>query len=59
MSEIDMVSTPGRRVYKAVDSIPKAKGGLGIYILSTSKGVMSDFDARNQNIGGELLCKIC
>lgn len=56
--EIDRVSTPGRRVYKAVDELPTVLNGLGITIVSTSKGVMSDRDARKANVGGELLCVI-
>jgi small subunit ribosomal protein S8 len=56
--EIDRVSKPGRRVYKAVDELPSVLNGLGITIVSTSKGVMSDRDARKANVGGELLCVI-
>ena len=56
--EIDRVSTPGRRVYKAVGELPTVLNGLGITIVSTSKGVMSDRDARKANVGGELLCVI-
>ena len=56
--EIKRVSKPGRRVYKAVDELPSVLNGLGITIVSTSKGVMSDRDARKANVGGELLCVI-
>lgn len=56
--EIDRVSKPGRRVYKGVDELPSVLNGMGITIVSTSKGVMSDRDARKANIGGELLCVI-
>ena len=55
---IDRVSKPGRRVYKGVGELPSVLNGLGITIVSTSKGVMSDRDARKANIGGELLCVI-
>ncbi len=55
---IRRVSKPGYRQYKRSDSIPKVMSGLGIGILSTSKGVMSDKQAREQNVGGELLCEI-
>jgi len=56
--EISRVSRPGRRVYVSVKSIPNVANGLGISILSTPKGVMADHDAREQNVGGELLCRI-
>jgi len=52
------VSTPGRRVYVRHDSIPLVQNGLGVGILSTSRGVMTDRDARRQGIGGELLCEV-
>ena len=55
---IDRVSRPGHRVYSRAREIPRVMGGLGICILSTSKGVMSDRECRKQNIGGELLCKV-
>ena len=54
--EIKRVSKPGRRVYARATSIPKIQNGLGLAIVSTSKGVMTDNDARNQNIGGEIIC---
>jgi small subunit ribosomal protein S8 len=50
------VSTPGRRVYVGSTEIPRVRGGLGVAILSTSEGVMSDVEARKKNLGGELLC---
>ena len=58
ISEIKRVSKPGRRVYSSVSDIPLVRNGLGISILSTSKGVMSDNVARNENVGGEVLCNI-
>ena len=56
--EITRVSKPGRRVYSSVKSLPRVANGLGISILSTPKGVMADHDARDQNVGGEVLCRI-
>jgi small subunit ribosomal protein S8 len=56
--EIQRVSKPGRRVYASVDSIPRVADGLGVAILSTSKGVMADHEARSQNVGGEVLCRV-
>ena len=56
--EIVRISKPGRRVYVSVKTIPQVGNGLGIAILSTPKGVMADHEAREQNVGGELLCKI-
>ena len=55
---IERVSKPGRRVYASVKSIPRVKNGLGVSILSTPKGVMSDADAREHNVGGEVLCQV-
>lgn len=55
---IKRVSRPGRRVYVSHDSIPRVLSGLGISILSTSRGVMSDREARRQKVGGELLCEV-
>lgn len=52
------ISKPGRRVYAQIGNLPKMYNGLGVVIVSTSKGVMSDFDARQQKIGGELLCSV-
>jgi small subunit ribosomal protein S8 len=56
--EIQRVSKPGRRVYAAVDAMPRVGNGLGITIVSTSKGVMADHAAREANVGGEVLCKV-
>ncbi len=55
---ISRVSKPGRRVYSAIKDLPKVRNGLGISILSTPRGVMSDADARAANVGGEVLCKV-
>ena len=56
--EISRVSKPGRRIYAKADSIPIIQNGLGLAIVSTSKGIMSDNDAKNQNIGGEIICRV-
>ena len=56
--EITRVSKPGRRIYTKADSIPKIQNGLGIAIVSTSIGIMSDNDARSKNVGGEIICKV-
>ena len=56
--ELQRVSKPGRRVYASVATLPTVYNGLGISILSTPKGVMSDADARAQNVGGEVLCTV-
>ncbi len=56
--EIARVSKPGRRVYVSVTNLPRINNGLGIAILSTPKGVMADHDAREQNVGGEVLCTV-
>ncbi|MFL4470012.1 30S ribosomal protein S8 [Tateyamaria armeniaca] len=56
--ELKRVSKPGRRVYMGVNDIPSVRQGLGVSIVSTSKGVMSDANARSQNVGGEVLCTI-
>jgi small subunit ribosomal protein S8 len=56
--EINRVSTPGRRVYSKIKDLPRIYNGLGISILSTPKGVMSDNDARDANVGGEVLCQV-
>ena len=55
---IDRVSTPGRRVYSKIADLPRVSNGLGISILSTPRGVMSDAEARVANVGGEVLCKV-
>jgi small subunit ribosomal protein S8 len=56
--EIERVSKPGRRVYAAVTSMPRVANGLGITIMSTPKGVMADHAARENNVGGEVLCRV-
>jgi small subunit ribosomal protein S8 len=56
--EIARVSKPGRRVYASVKTLPRINNGLGVSILSTPKGVMADHDARDQNVGGEILCTV-
>lgn len=56
--EISRVSTPGRRVYSGIKKLPRVYDGLGISILSTPRGVLSDSEARDQNVGGEILCKV-
>ena len=58
IKEIKRVSKPGRRVYSRANSIPKIQNGLGLAILSTPKGVMSDNEARKNNLGGEIICKV-
>ena len=55
---ITRISKPGRRVYSSVKNIPTVANGLGVSILSTPRGVMSDHDARENNVGGEVLCSI-
>tara|TARA_B100000029_G_scaffold31522_1_gene30005 strand:+ start:2327 stop:2725 length:399 start_codon:yes stop_codon:yes gene_type:complete len=56
--EIKRISKPGRRVYSRATSIPRVHSGLGVAILSTSKGVMSDSDAIKNNLGGEIICRV-
>ncbi|MEN3386702.1 MAG: small subunit ribosomal protein [Hyphomicrobiales bacterium] len=56
--EIERISKPGRRVYVSVKALPRVNNGLGVAILSTPKGVMADHDARDQNVGGEILCTV-
>ena len=58
ITEIYRVSTPGRRVYSSVKDLPRVYNGLGISIISTPKGVMSDHEARKSNVGGEILCQV-
>ena len=58
IKEIKRISKPGRRVYSKATSIPKVMNGLGLAILSTPKGVMSDTDARKNNLGGEIICRV-
>ena len=56
--EIERISKPGRRVYVAVRNLPRINNGLGVAILSTPKGVMADHDAREANVGGEIICTV-
>ena len=58
IKEIKRVSKPGRRIYARADSIPKIQNGLGLAIVSTSQGIMTDNDARIKNIGGEIICRV-
>jgi small subunit ribosomal protein S8 len=58
IKQIERVSRPGRRVYAAVGAMPRVANGLGITIVSTPKGVMADHSARENNVGGEVLCKV-
>ncbi len=58
IESIRRLSSPGRRVYSASTEIPKVRGGLGVVVLSTSSGVVTDREARKRNLGGELICSI-
>ena len=58
IKEINRVSKPGRRVYAKATSIPKIQNGLGVAIVSTSKGIMTDDEARNKKVGGEIICRV-
>ena len=58
ISTIQRVSKPGRRIFSSAESLPKINNGLGIAIVSTPKGVMTDIDARKQKVGGEIICKV-
>ena len=58
ISAIERVSKPGRRIFSSAQSLPKINNGLGIAIISTPKGVMTDIDARKQKLGGEIICKV-
>ena len=58
IKEIKRISRPGRRVYARADSIPKIQNGLGLAIVSTSMGIMSDNDARMKKVGGEIICRV-
>ncbi len=58
ISNFERVSKPGRRIFSRADSLPKINNGLGIAIVSTPKGVMTDIDARKQKVGGEIICKV-
>ena len=58
INTIERVSKPGRRIFSSAESLPKINNGLGIAIISTPKGVMTDLDARKQKVGGEIICKV-
>ena len=58
ISSIERISKPGRRIFSSAESLPKINNGLGIAIISTPKGVMTDIDARKQKVGGEIICKV-
>ena len=58
INTFERVSKPGRRIFSSADGLPKINNGLGIAILSTPKGVMTDLDARKQRVGGEIICKV-
>lgn len=58
ITSIERISTPGRRIYAGYSSVPKVIGGMGVSILTTSRGVMTDAEARRQKVGGELLAKV-
>ena len=58
INTIERVSKPGRRIFFSANSLPKINNGLGIAIISTPKGVMTDVNARKQKIGGEVICKV-
>ena len=58
ISSIERVSKPGRRIFSSAESLPKINNGLGIAIVSTPKGVMTDVNARKQKVGGEIICKV-
>ena len=58
INSIERISRPGRRIFSSAESLPKINNGLGIAIISTPKGVMTDIDARKQKVGGEIICKV-
>ena len=58
INTIERISKPGRRIFSSASSLPKINNGLGIAIVSTPKGVMTDIDARKQRVGGEIICKV-
>jgi len=58
ISSIERISKPGRRIFSSAESLPKINNGLGIAIVSTPRGVMTDIDARKQKVGGEIICKV-
>lgn len=55
---LERVSRPGRRVYRGVEELPKVRGGIGIAVISTSRGLMTDATAREQRVGGEIMCRV-
>ena len=59
IEQLSRVSRPGRRMYCGVNDMPRLNGGLGVIMISTSKGVMSDRQARTEGIGGEVICSVC
>ena len=58
INAFERVSKPGRRIFSSAEGLPKINNGLGIAIISTPKGVMTDIDARKQKVGGEIICKV-
>tara|TARA_A100001011_G_scaffold371757_1_gene429428 strand:+ start:1079 stop:1474 length:396 start_codon:yes stop_codon:yes gene_type:complete len=58
ISTFERVSKPGRRIFSSADGLPRINNGLGIAIISTPKGVMTDLDARKERVGGEIICKV-
>ena len=58
ISTFERISKPGRRIFSSAEGLPKINNGLGIAIISTPKGVMTDIDARKQRVGGEIICKV-
>ena len=58
ISTFERISKPGRRIFSSAEGLPKINNGLGIAIVSTPKGVMTDIDARKQRVGGEIICKV-
>ena len=59
ITELKRDSKPGRRVYRSAEDVPRPLNGMGISVVSTSKGVLSDRQCRRQNVGGEVLCTVC
>ena len=55
---LELVSRPGRRVYRGVEELPKVRGGIGIAVISTSRGLMTDAKAREERVGGEVMCRV-
>ena len=58
LTGLDRISKPGLRVYKGATEVPSVRGGIGVAIVSTSDGVMTDREARRRNVGGEILCEV-